>query len=930
MSKKTIFLLDAYALAYRAYYAFIKNPRINSKGENTSAIFGFANALLEVIQKQQPTHLGVVFDPHGETFRHKMYPEYKAHREAMPEDMRQSIPYIKEMIAAMNIPVLEKEGFEADDVIGTLANKAALAGFEVFMMTPDKDYAQLVTDRVFVYKPARSGNEVEIWDAAKVKEKFLVPPESMIDLLGLMGDSSDNVPGCPGIGPKGAEKLISDYGSLDGVYQHIDELKGKQKENLLAFKDQVLLSKQLVTIDTQVPIDFDEGLFIIEPPNASKVKELFERLEFRTLLPRVLQMGKVETKLKPAAKQQEFFQGSLFDLPVEPSVPTVEDSFEHFQPEKVQYMLADTKELQQKLVNELLGSSEVCFDTETTSLEIHSAELVGFSFTNSSHKAWYIPVPQNSNDAKEIVETFRPFFESHNILKIGQNTKYDISVLKNYDVEVSGPFFDTMIAHYLIQPDFRHNLDDMARHYLNYQNITTEELIGKKGKGQINMRQVPLETIKNYACEDADITFRLYPILKKELAKWNLTQLFYDIEIPLVQVLSDVEYQGVRIDKKSLNEYAVVLNQEADSIEKQIYQLAGVEFNIASPKQLGDILFERLAISSDAKMTKTRQYATGEDVLLKLKDKHPIISLILDYRGIKKLVSTYVDALPELIHPKTDKIHTSYNQTVTATGRLSSNNPNLQNIPIREERGREIRKSFIPSDEGHMLLAADYSQIELRLMAHLSQDANMIEAFKQGHDIHAATAARIFNIPQEQVTRQQRGFAKGANFGIIYGISSFGLAQNLGISRSEAKNMIDSYFASYPDVKKFMDGSIKIVREKGFAETLFGRRRYLADIHSNNAIVRGAAERNAINAPIQGAAADIIKIAMINIHKKLKGQQLISKMILQVHDELVFDVFKPELEVVQKLVKEEMEHAVTLSVPLTVDSGFGSNWLEAH
>ncbi len=936
MSDKTIFFIDAHAIAYRAYFAFIKNPRINSKGENTSAIFGFVNALLEVIQKQKPSHVGVVFDPHGPTFRHHLYPEYKAHREAMPEDMRQSIPLIKEMMLAMNIPVMEVEGFEADDVIGTLAKRAEKEGYEVFMMTPDKDYAQLVSERVFVYKPARSGNEVEIWDVAKVKEKFNVFPHQMIDLLGLMGDSADNVPGCPGVGPKGAEKLIADFGSLQGVYEHIDELKGKQKENLIAFKEQVFMSQKLVTIELDVPVEINFDHFLIEPPDVKKVEALFERLEFRTLLPRVLQFGKNEitTPVSPVKKNEVSIQGSLFDFSNEAPVAAKEEvaanTYQTFDAQKVDYVLADTPELQQQLLLELLNSTEVCFDTETTSLDIHSAELVGMSFSNAFGKAWYVPVSQINNDAQSTIDLFRPFFENTTILKIGQNTKYDISVLKNYGVEVAGPFFDTMIAHYLIQPDFRHGLDDMARVYLHYQNITTEELIGKKGKNQINMRQVQVETVKDYACEDADITFRLYPLLKKELEKWNLTQLFDEIEIPLVQVLATMEYQGIRIDKKSLDEYAVLLNAEIVEIEKQIYQQAGVEFNISSPKQLGDILFEKLAISSDAKMTKTQQYATGEEVLVKIKDKHPIVSMILDYRSLKKLVSTYVEALPGLIHKKTNRIHTSYNQTVTATGRLSSNNPNLQNIPIREERGREIRKSFIPSDSTHVLLAADYSQIELRLMAHLSKDISMIEAFQKGEDIHAATAARIFHIPQAEITRQQRSFAKGANFGIIYGISAFGLAQNLSIGRSEAKSMIDNYFASYPGVKLFMDESIKTVREKGFAETLFGRRRYLADINSNNAIVRGAAERNAINAPIQGAAADVIKIAMINIHNRMKAEKLQSKMILQVHDELVFDVLKLELEAVKKLVKEEMEQAVSLSVPLTVDSGFGSNWLEAH
>lgn len=924
MAEKKLFLLDAYALAYRAYYAFIKNPRINSKGENTSAVFGFANALLEVLNKQQPSHIGVVFDPHGPTFRNDMYPEYKANREAMPEDLRHAIPFIKELIAAMNIPVLEVKGFEADDVIGTLAKKAEQEGFEVFMMTPDKDYAQLVTDRVFVFKPARSGGDAEIWDREKVLEKFKVAPERIIDLLGLMGDSSDNVPGCPGIGPKGAEKLIGDFGSLLGVYEHIDDLKGKQKENLIAFKEQILLSKELVTIETQVPIEFDAATYEVEKPDTEKIKALFERLEFRTLLPRVIGEQATAKKTSPGVP----VQGSLFDVPA--TEAAVERTTVSFSDQTVDYRLVTSTKEQEDLLKTLLNSREVCFDTETTSLEIHSARLVGMAFSNAEGKAWYVSVPKEQSEAQEVVDRFLPFFQHSGILKVGQNLKYDMQVMKNYGVTISGPFFDTMIAHYLIQPDFRHNLDDMARSYLNYETIKTEELIGKKGKGQRTMDQVPVEQVKDYACEDADITFRLYPKLKKELEQWKLTRLFDEIEVPLIPVLTDMEYAGIKLDKQQLAAYAEKLNAEVAGVEQQIFQMAGETFNVASPKQLGDVLFDKLRIVSDAKKTKTKQYATGEEVLVKLTDKHEIVPLILEYRSIKKLVSTYVEALPQLVHPRTGKIHTSYNQTITATGRLSSNNPNLQNIPIREARGREIRKAFIPSDTNHLLFAADYSQIELRLMAHLSNDEHMIEAFARGEDIHAATAARIFGIPQSEVSREQRSFAKGANFGIIYGISAFGLAQNLNISRSEAKNIIDSYFESYPGVKRFMDESIRTVREKGYAETLFGRRRYLADIHSGNAIVRGAAERNAINAPIQGAAADIIKIAMINVQKALDKAQLKSKMILQVHDELVFDVLQSELEALKTLVIREMEQAVSLKVPLTVDFGVGNNWLEAH
>jgi len=924
MPEKKLFLLDAYALAYRSYYAFIKNPRINSKGENTSAVFGFTNTLLEVIKKQKPSHIGVVFDPAGPNFRHEMYEAYKANRETMPDDMRQSIPYIKEMIEAMNIPVVEVKGFEADDVIGTLAKKAANEGFQVFMMTPDKDYAQLVTDKVFVFKPAQFGNEAEIWDEEKVIEKFSVPTHKIIDLLGLMGDSSDNIPGCPGIGPKSAEKLIATYGSLEGVYEHIEELKGKQKENLINFREQIELSKVLATIDVNVPVEFNSQHYILEEPNEEKIKELFDRLEFRTLLTRIIpQQAKVVTNSK------EPVQGSLFDVP-ESDTPDVHEELKTILTEQPEYLVVDSEKAQLELVQELMNASQVCFDTETTSLETHSAQLVGMSFAIKKGKAWYIPFPEEEDQVMLILNRFRSFFESQTIVKVGQNIKYDMLVLMNYGIHLAGPYFDTMIAHYLIQPELRHNLDDLAKNYLKYKTIYTEELIGKKGKNQLNMRNIPLGQIKDYAAEDADITMQLVPLLKSELEKSGMVSLFETIEMPLIPVLATIEFQGVSLDTPGLKEYAKQLNEEILEVEQEIYRLAGFEFNISSPKQLGEILFDRLKIVADAKKTKTKQYATAEDVLSKLKDKHPIINQILDYRSLKKLLSTYIEVLPTLIHPKTKKIHTSYNQTIAATGRLSSNNPNLQNIPIREARGREIRKAFIPSDENHLFLSADYSQIELRLMAHLSNDQNMIEAFKNGEDIHAATAARIFKIPLHEVSREQRSKAKGANFGIIYGISSFGLSQNINISRTEAKEIIDNYFTSYPDVKLYMDKSIERVRKFGYAETLFGRRRYLDDIHSNNAIVRGAAERNAINAPIQGSAADIIKIAMIAIQKHIEQEGLQSKMILQVHDELVFDVLKSELDLVKEMVKQEMERAVVLNVPLVVDSGTGNNWLEAH
>ena len=929
MSEKKLFLLDAYALAYRSYYAFIKNPRINSKGENTSAVFGFAMSLLDVINKQQPTHIGVVFDPKGPNFRHEMYKEYKANREAMPEDMRQSIPYIKEMIEAFNIPVLEVAGFEADDVIGTLAKRAEKEGFKVYMMTPDKDYAQLVTDNVFVFKPARGGNDPELWTPEKVLEKFKVTPDNIIDLLGLMGDSSDNVPGCPGIGPKGAEKLITEFGTIEGIYENIEALKGKQKQNMIDFKEQVLLSKTLVTIETKVPIEFNENALAYEKPNAEKIKELFDRLEFRNLVNRVL--GTTPTTQKKQAPPP--IQGSLFDMfdnANEMPAEAPAEKFNSIKTKNIEYNLVQTDEEIEALLTVLLKQKEVCFDTETTSLTIHSAQLVGLSLSYSKGKACYIPFNQDYKEAVTKLEKLNPFFKDENILKVGQNIKYDIMVLMNYNIEVKGPMFDTMIAHYLIEPEQRHNLDSLARNYLNYDTIKTEELIGKKGKNQISMAQVPIDKVKDYACEDADITLQLVEPLRKQLNDAKMTKLFQNIEIPLLSVLAEMEYQGIKLDHENLKNYSVQLKAETVKVEQSIYKHAGMEFNISSPKQLGEVLFDRMKIMTNPPKTKTKQYATGEEVLVKIKDKHPIINDILEYRSLKKLVSTYIDALPLLIHPKTNKIHTSYNQTITATGRLSSNNPNLQNIPIREERGRKIRKAFISSDDNYVLLAADYSQIELRLMAHLCQDKNMVEAFENGEDIHADTAARIFKIDKSQVTREQRGFAKGANFGIIYGISAFGLAQNLNIGRSEAKSIIDNYFLSYPKVKTFMDESVNIVREKGYAETIFGRRRYLPNIQSNNAIVRGAAERNAINAPIQGTAADIIKISMINIQKRFKEEGILSKMILQVHDELVFDVLKTELEKVKEIVIYEMEHAADLSVPLTVDFGVGKNWIEAH
>lgn len=928
MADKKLFLLDAYALAYRAYYAFIKSPRINSKGINTSAVFGFTNTLLEVLQKENPSHIGVVFDPHGPTFRHDMYAEYKANREAMPEDMRQAIPLIKEVIGALRIPVVQVQGFEADDIIGTLAHKAADEGFTVYMMTPDKDYAQLVRDNVFVYKPSRSGGDVEIWNAEKVKEKFAVTPDHIIDLLGLMGDTSDNIPGCPGIGPKSAEKLITDFGSIEKIYDNIDQLKGKQKENMVNFRQQIELSKVLATINTHSPVEFNAEEYKREEPDIAKLTDLFADLEFKNMLNRAISQASPTSTPTPAPQPTGPIQGSLFDfddIPMAqpaPKLATIKDV-------KPDYRIAQTDDEQTALLNHLLECKEVCFDTETTSLDIHDAELVCITFTTKEKSGWLVPLPANQTEAQTVVDRFKPFFGNAQIDKIGQNIKYDILVLKNYGVEVRGRLFDTMVAHYLIQPELRHNLDILAETYLKYSTIKTEELIGKRGKTQMSMRNVGIDLLRDYACEDSDITFQLKPLLQDELQKNGMLNLFYDIETPLIPVLADMEYTGVKIDVTALKSYAEELRTKIAETEKKIFNEAGMEFNISSPKQLSELLFDRLNISG-GKKTHAKQYSTAEDVLEKLADKHPIIPLILEYRSLKKLSSTYVEALPQLVHPKTRHIHTSYNQTITSTGRLSSTNPNLQNIPVREEIGRKVRMAFVATEANGCILAADYSQIELRLMAHLSNDKSMVDAFKAEQDIHAATAARLFHVPVEQVSKEQRRKAKSANFGIIYGISSFGLAQNTGIKVTEAKEIIDNYFENFPGVKEYMDLSIKTARNCGYTETLCHRRRYLPDLQSVNSLARSSAERNAINAPIQGTAADIIKIAMIRIFNKMNELGLKSKMVMQVHDELVFDVAPNETEQLANLVKAEMEKAMPLSVPLTAEVGIGNSWLEAH
>ncbi len=923
MSNKNLFLLDAYALIYRAYFAFIKNPTYNSKGLNTSAILGFTNSLIDILKKETPSHIGIVFDVHAPTFRHEMYSEYKANREAMPEDLRESIPYIKDIIEAFNIPIIEKQGFEADDVIGTMAKEAEQKGFVTYMVTPDKDYAQLVSKNIFMYKPKHFGSGIDIWGENKVKEKFgITNPLQVIDILALWGDSVDNIPGCPGVGEKTAKKLIGEYGSVENIYNNINDLKGKQKENLINFKEQVELSKKLATIIIDVPVTFNEEQLKISNPDTKKLKSLFDEFEFRALAKRYFTQ---QQKVTPQP-----IQGSLFDNIEESPVSIIDDTHENINTIKHNYYLIDDESKTNDLITLLLKQKEVCFDTETTSLDVHIAQLVGMSFSIKSHEAYYVPVPQEQTKAMNIVENFRQIFENENIIKIGQNIKYDILVLKNYDIDVKGKLFDTMIAHYLIQPELRHNLDFLSEIYLNYTKVPTQALIGEKGKNQRNMRDVPVDKVKDYACEDADFTWQLKEVLNKEINSKQLNNLFKSIEMPLVKVLADMESAGVKLNIEALFEFSKKLKTDILKEEQEIYKFAGIEFNISSPKQLGEVLFNRLKIVENPKKTKTKQYSTGEEILSKLVDKHAIIKEILNYRTLKKLLTTYVDALPKLINAKTGKVHTSFNQAVTSTGRLSSKNPNLQNIPIREELGREIRKAFIPTDNQHFLLSADYSQIELRIMAQLSQDPHMINAFKNNEDIHSATASKIFKVNIAAVTKEMRSKAKSANFGIIYKISPFGLSQNLNIPRKEAKQLIDSYFENYPHVKEFMDKSIEKAREKGYSETISGRKRYLNDINSNNSFVRAGAERNAINAPIQGSAADIIKIAMINIYKEFKNEKLKSKMILQVHDELIFDVYKPEAEIVEKIVKHEMENAVSFDIPLTVDVGKGNNWLEAH
>lgn len=919
--QQKLFLLDAYALIYRSYFAFIRNPRFNSKGLNTSAMLGVTNTIVQLLEKENPNFIGAVFDVSAPTFRHEMFPEYKANREAMPEDLRKSIPYIRKIIEGFNIPIIEKSGFEADDVIGTLAKKAEEQGFTTYMMTPDKDYAQLVSEKTFMFKPGKAGGDPEIWGLPEVQEKFgIETADQVIDMLGLMGDSADNIPGCPGVGPKSAQKLISDFGSIDGIYQNTDKLKGKQKEKLIEFEKQVRLSKTLATIILDVPIEFNKKNLTREEVNKEALIALFEELEFKGIIQRL--------KLKEAPLEVSM-QGTLFDMGTVAATPE-EKKLDTIETVPHQYYLVENEMQRASLCAELSVQKEFCFDTETTGLNTHLAEIVCLSFAFRKHEAYCVTLPVNKDEAQKVLDEFREVFADENVVKIGQNLKYDILMLSNYGVDVKGKLYDTMLAHYLIQPDFKHNLDLLCVNYLNYKKVPTEDLIGKKGKNQRTMRSVSLEKLRDYSCEDADLTLQLKQAIDADLGKVEVREIFEQIEMPLIPVLVHMENAGVKLNSEELNRYALVLRQQIIQIEKEIFELAGQEFNVSSPKQLGLILFEKLNIDSKAKKTKTKQYSTGEEILIRLVDKHPIIQKILDFRGLKKLLSTYVEALPLLVNAKTGKIHTSYKQAVAATGRLSSVNPNLQNIPIRTLNGREIRKAFIPSDDDHIFLSADYSQIELRIMAALSQDEEMLQAFNDGKDIHSITASKIYKIPVEEVGPDMRRKAKTANFGIIYGISAFGLSQRLNIPRTEAKALIDGYFESFPKIKHFMDKQIERARSQGFVQTIKGRKRYLNDINSANAVVRGMAERNAINAPIQGSAADLIKIAMINIYRQLTEQSLKSKMVLQVHDELNFDVFKPELEKVKEIVKTGMETVMDIGVALTVEMNAADNWLDAH
>ena len=944
--RKKLFLLDALALIYRAHFAFSKNPRINSKGMNTGAALGFTNTLVEVLQKEKPTHIGVAFDSAAKTFRHDNFADYKANRQAQPEDISIAIPYCKKIVEAFNIPVLIMDGYEADDIIGTIACKAEKEGFDVYMMTPDKDYCQLVTNHIFLYKPAFMGNAIEVWDVQKVLDKWEIERvEQVIDILGLQGDAVDNIPGIPGIGEKTAKSLIQRFGSVENLIANTEQLKGKQKENVENFADQGLMSKELATIHRDVPISFSAEALHYDGPNEERVTELFTELEFRQLTQRVLgqSLGSAATSTatKPAARKSKAAtsaQTSLFDAVATHTEEAVAEeaapvAMRSFKTTRQDYHLIDTPELRQNLISFLLKQEEISFDTETTGIDPITAALVGMSFCYRPGEAYYVPVPHdNPEEAQRIVDEFKDVLENPAIAKIGQNIKYDILVMKNYQLEVKGPLFDTMLAHYLLEPEMRHNMDVLAETYLNYSPIPITDLIGPKGKGQKNMADLDPAEVKDYACEDADVTLQLKLYFEPLLKEQGLMKLFNDIENPLVQVLADIEKEGISIDSDALADISQQLESEIITIEKRIFEIAGEQFNIGSPKQLGEILFDKLQLHGKAKIkkTKTGQYATGEEILTKMAGEHEIVRLILDHRQLTKLKSTYVDALPQLVCELDGRVHTSFNQAVTATGRLSSTNPNLQNIPIRTERGREIRKAFVPRNNKHLIISADYSQIELRIMADFSGDPTMKEAFKNGLDVHASTASKVFNVPLDKVDGEMRRKAKMVNFGIIYGISAFGLAERLGIPRREAADIIEAYFQEFPAIKEFMDSAIEKARELEYTETLLGRRRYLRDINSRNQTVRAFAERNAINAPIQGTAADIIKIAMINIHEYLKQENLKTRMILQVHDELLFDAPKEEVEIVTPKIVELMTNALKLSVPMEVGLGVGENWLEAH
>lgn len=940
--RKKLFLLDGMALVYRAYFAFSQNPRITSYGFNTSAIFGYLNTILDVLRREHPTHIGVAFDTAAPTSRHVEFADYKAHRQEQPEDITLSLPYVVEITKALHIPVLSMDGYEADDIIGTLAKKAEKQGYDVYMMTPDKDFGQLVSDHIFIYKPSRLGNGIEILGVPEILKRWEIERvDQVIDILGLMGDAVDNIPGVKGIGEKTAKTLIQKYGSVEGLLAHTHELKGKQKENVETHREDALLSKRLATIELNVPVELNEDHLLLEPPNREACEKLFAELEFKTLARRLFpeqnEIPSVSTdtqKVSNAGGAFDLFsqgqiQTPLFETADAPAA-SIPVTLQNIESTPHTYHLADTPEKIAQLTELLLQQTEVCFDTETTGLDELTAELVGLSFAWQPGEAWYVPCPASREETLQILQNFLPFFEHTSILKIGQNIKYDVSVLKNYGITIKGKWFDTMLAHYLIDADQRHGMDYLSSVYLNYEPVSITTLIGKKGKGQLNMRDVDLEKIKEYAAEDADITLQLKQLFAPKLEETKAVRLFEEVEMPLVDVLSDMEREGIRINENFLREYASELSAQIQQTEKRIYELAGTTFNIASPRQLGEVLFDHLKLDPKAKKTKTGQYQTGEDVLQGLSE-HEIVHCIMDIRELQKLKSTYVDALPAMIHPKTGRVHTSFNQAVAATGRLSSTNPNLQNIPIRTERGREIRKAFVPRNESFTLLSADYSQIELRIIASISEETNMIEAFVNGIDIHAATAARVYNKALEDVTADERRNAKAVNFGIIYGQSAFGLSQNLGIPRKEAAAIIEEYFKQYPNIRQYMSDTVQFAREHGYVETLMGRRRYLRDINSKNFTVRGFAERNAINAPIQGSAADMIKVAMIRIHNRMKAMpHLQSKMILQVHDELLFDVHLDETETMTTLVKQEMEQAMPLHVPVVAEAGRGANWLEAH